>query len=121
MIARVSIDGDRLTIERSGRMSRWFGPPVDVPLAHVESVELADPELVRKWNLGIRLAGFQIPGYLVSGLFRKGGELTWWHLGRGKSAIVIELRDERFARVVVEVEDPTATKAAIEQARAPMR
>jgi hypothetical protein len=31
-------------------------------------------------------------------------------------AVIIDLADERFARLVIEVDDPTATAAAIRQA-----
>lgn len=115
MRADVTVDGRRLKIRRLGRLAGWCGPPVDVSLDHVVSVEVADPRAARRWNLGFRLAGIQIPGYLVSGLFMKGGERTWWHVGRGLTAMAITLRDEQLARVIVDVADPAALKASIQR------
>lgn len=115
MTAQVSIADRRLSIRRRG-VARWVGAAVDVPLAHVVSVTPADPHDVRRVNKGIRLAGFQIPGLMTSGLYRQGGRLTWWDVGRGDTAIVITLRDERWASVVVEVDDPLALMGALHDA-----
>jgi hypothetical protein len=103
-------------IHRTG-LARWFGTSVDVPLAHVDSVSAADPHAVRQWNKGVRLAGIQLPGLTTSGIYRHGGQLTWWDVGRGGSALVVTLRDERLARVIVEVGDP-AVRRELERALA---
>jgi hypothetical protein len=117
MTARISISDRRLAIHRAG-VGRWFGPSVDLPLAHVESVVVVDPAEAQRWSKGVRLAGIQIPGLVVSGLFRRDRQLTWWDVGRGNNVIAITLRDERLARLVVDVTDAAAVKDAIDQARA---
>jgi hypothetical protein len=114
--ARVSIGDGRLRIQRTG-VARWFGSSVDVPLAHVDSVSAADPHEVKRWNKGIRLAGIQLPGLTTSGIYRQGRQLTWWDVGRGSSAIVVTLHDERLTRVIVEVDDPGVMRE-LEQALA---
>ena len=118
MTARIAISGRRLAIQRSG-VGRWFGRSVDVPLAHVESVIVVDPAEAKRWYKGIRLAGIQIPGLIVSGLFRRDGQLTWWDVGRGDKVIAITLRDERLVRLVIEVADPAAVKRELDEAMAP--
>jgi hypothetical protein len=114
--ASVSIRDGRLRIHRTG-VARWFGSSVDVPLAHVDSVSSADPHEVKRWNKGIRLAGIQLPGLMTSGVYRHGGQLTWWDVGRGGSALVVTLHDERLTRVIVEVGDPGVMRE-LEQALA---
>jgi hypothetical protein len=115
MTARISINDRRLAIHRAGA-GRWFGPSVDVPLAHVESVAPLDPAEAKRRFKGIRLAGIEIPGLIVSGLFRHEGKLTWWDVGRGSEILAITLRDERLAKLVVEVEDPAAVRRALNEA-----
>jgi hypothetical protein len=66
--------------------------------------------------MGIRVAGIQLPGVMTAGIFRRDGELSWWDVRRGSGAIVLTLRDERFARVVVEVDDPTETLRWLDEA-----
>jgi hypothetical protein len=111
--ARVSIGDGRLRIQRTG-VARWFGSSVDVPLAHVDSVSSADPHEVKRWNKGIRLAGIQLPGLMTSGLYRQGGQLTWWDVGRGSSALVVTIHDERLTRVIVEVGDPGVMRELVQ-------
>ena len=113
MTARVSLKDGRLRIHRTG-IARWFGVPVDVPLAHIVSVRAADPAEVKRWNKGIRLAGIQLPGLTTSGIYRHGGQLTWWDVGRGGSALVVTLRNERLTRVIVEVGDPGVMRELVQ-------
>ena len=75
-----------------------------------------DPEEARRWFNVLRLPGTAVPWVIVAGSYYWRGEWTFYdvrlrHLER---AIVIRLRDERYARLVVEVEDPNATVAQIE-------
>jgi hypothetical protein len=104
MTAHASIEDGRLKIRSLG-VARWLGSSVDVPLAHVDSVSAADPDELKSWNKGVRLAGIQLPG-MTSGTYRHDGQLTWWDVGRGVGALVIVLHDERLSRVIVEVDDP---------------
>jgi len=112
MRARVSVADGRLRIDRSG-VARWFGTSVDVPLSHVVSIAPADPQSVRRWIKGIRLAGIEIPRRLTWGVYRQGGKVTWWDTGSGTDALMITLRDERLDQLVVEVEDPAAVIQAL--------
>jgi hypothetical protein len=114
--ARVSIEDGRLRIRRTG-VARWFGVPVDVPLAHIDSVSAADPHEVKRWNKGVRLAGIRLPGLTTCGIYRQGGQTTWWDVGRGNSALVATLHDERLTRVIVEVDEPGVMRE-LEQALA---
>jgi len=41
---------------------------------------------------------------------------VFWDVHDPQKAIVIRLKDERYARLVIEVDDPPATVAAIEEA-----
>jgi hypothetical protein len=113
--AHASIEDGRLKVKSLG-VARWLGSSVDVPLAHVDSVSAADPDELKSWNKGVRLAGIQLPG-VTSGTYRHDGQLTWWDVGRGGSAIVIALHDERLSRVIVELDDPDF-KRQLEQALA---
>jgi hypothetical protein len=39
---------------------------------------------------------------------------VFWDVHDPQKTVVIQLRDERYARLVIEVEDPRATAAAIQ-------
>jgi hypothetical protein len=65
---------------------------------------------------GIRAPGAHLPGVITAGTFHIHGERIFWDVHDPAKAVVIELNDERYARLIVQVADPRATVALIEQA-----
>jgi hypothetical protein len=57
-----------------------------------------------------------VPGVVTAGTFYQEGEHVFWDVHDPEKSVVIQLRDERYARLVIEVEDPPATAAAIRRA-----
>ena len=70
-------------------------------------------------NYCIFFAGARVPGVITAGSFRQEGDTVFWDVHDPEKAIIIELADERYARLVVEVEDPSATVALITRALGP--
>ena len=89
-------------------------PPGD-PLAHVVGAEV-EPEIAQGWREGIRAPGTHVPGVITAGTFYQDGERVFWDVHHPEKTVVIRLRDERYARLVIEVDDPRATAAAIQGA-----
>jgi len=89
---------------------------LEIPLPHVLGAE-ADPEVeLPAWWKSLRPAGTQIPGVVTAGTFYQDGERVFWDVHHPEKALIIRLRDERFRRLVIEVDDPPATAAAIQGA-----
>lgn len=80
---------------------------LEIPLQHVAGVR-ADPEVARGWWHGIRMPGTQIPGILTAGTFYQHGQRIFWDVHNPDNTIVIELHDERYNELIVEVADPAA-------------
>jgi hypothetical protein len=57
-----------------------------------------------------------MPGVITAGTFYQEGERVFWDVHDPEKTVVIRLKDERYARLVIEVEDPPATVAAIQEA-----
>ena len=57
-----------------------------------------------------------MPGVITAGTFFQDGDRVFWDVRDPEKTIVIRLEDERYARLVIEVEDPPTTVAAIERA-----
>ena len=55
-------------------------------------------------------------GVITAGTFHQEGERVFWDVHDPEKTVVIQLRDERYVRLVIEVEDPHATAAAIQGA-----
>ncbi|MCB0207503.1 MAG: hypothetical protein KDH89_21995, partial [Anaerolineae bacterium] len=84
-------------------------------LAHITDVR-ADPEAARDWWSGIKLPGTNLPGVIKAGTFFQHGRRVFWDIHHPDNGIVIELADERYQELVVEVADPETAVAQIQAA-----
>jgi hypothetical protein len=57
-----------------------------------------------------------VPGVITAGTFHQEGERVFWDVHDPEKTVVIQLRDERYAWLVIEVDDPHAMAAAIHKA-----
>ena len=86
---------------------------VVVPLTHVLGAS-QDPDALRERH-GLRLGGTSLPGVVAAGTFFDG---RWWFIDvhHPEFAVKIELDHEHYAALIVEVENPDETVAAINAA-----
>lgn len=116
-MAHVEIEGDRLVVVIRGLAKLWsLRSRFVIPLAHVQGATI-DGGIVRD-RKGVRAPGTYIPRIITAGTFHQDGERVFWDVRRGDRAVVIQLRDEKYARLVVEVDDPRDTVALVERALA---
>ena len=57
------------------------------------------------------------PGAFTVGSYRRQGKWTFWVVHDPKQTVLVTLRDERYSQLVIEVDDPGATIALVNQAR----
>jgi hypothetical protein len=86
-----------------------------VPVAHITSVR-PDPTVTLGWGRGIRILGTHFPGRIKAGLFYERGRRVFWDVAHPALAIVVELRGHRLDALVVEVADPGAAAALLQDA-----
>lgn len=114
-MATISVDGDQLRVDIHKLDKLWtLTSRLAIPLAHVRGAT-ADPGIAREPK-GVRGPGAHIPGVLVAGSFEQDGERIFWDVHDSSKAVVIELEDEKYRRLIVEVDDPRATADLVEQA-----
>ncbi len=115
-MAVVELTDDALIVHVRG-LDRLFAlrNRVEVPLSHVVGAE-ADPEEARRWWHGVRAGGTWVPGFVTAGTFYQGGERVFWDVHEPENTIVIRLIQEQYGRLVIEVEDPEATVARVNEA-----
>jgi len=107
-VARVTIENNELRVELEGMHKIWtLKNTVSVPMTHVRGAT-ADPGIVKE-SKGIRAPGTHIPGIFTAGTWHKDGDKVFWDVRDSTKTVVIELRDESYARLILEVEDPRAT------------
>jgi hypothetical protein len=112
------IEGGNLVLHVRGADKLWaFKSSLEVPLQHVAGIR-ADPEVARGWWHGVRMPGTNVPGVITAGTFYQDGKRVFWDVHNPDNTVVIDLRDEGYAELIVEVADPNATVSLLNQVRA---
>ena len=102
----LSISGDRLVLDVRGADKLWaLKSSLEIPLAHVTEMR-ADPAIAHGWWHGLRMPGTNLPGVITAGTFYQDGKRIFWDVHRPENTVVIELKDERYNELIVEVADP---------------
>ena len=115
-VAKVEVTGDALIVHVRGMDRLWaLKSRLEIPLAHVVGAEI-DPEVAQGWRKGIRAPGTHVPGVITAGTFYQEGERVFWDVHDPESTVVIHLEDDLYARLVIEVDDPSAAVAAVQRA-----
>ncbi|WP_067840360.1 hypothetical protein [Nocardia lijiangensis] len=114
-MAEVSINGTDLVVRMEGLDKLWaLKSHLVIPLANVRGATV-DPGIVKE-RKGIRAPGTHFPRVITAGTFHIDGERVFWDVRNPDKAVVIELVDERYARLVVEVDSPANVVTMIEGA-----
>lgn len=78
--------------------SKIIVPKTSLIRAHQE------PEDFTFWK-GFRMPGTEIPGLIAAGTFYKKGR-NFWDVMNKKNAVVVELKDHYFKKLIIEVKNP---------------
>jgi hypothetical protein len=112
-MVELSITGGNLVLHVKGADKLWaFKSSLEIPLAHVVQIR-ADPATARGWGHGLRMPGTSVPGVITAGTFYQDGKRVFWDVHNPENAVVIELNDERYNELIVEVADPAAAVALV--------
>jgi len=116
-MAEIAIEDGMLVVTMQGADKLWaLKSRLEVPLIHVRGAGI-DPDFIRRERYrGIRTGGTSVPGVITAETWRQHRDWVFWDVHDPKKAIIIELADERVARLVVQVDDPFATVAVAQRA-----
>lgn len=107
-MVELSVTGGKLILDVLGADKLWaLKSSLEIPLQHVRNAR-ADPTVARGWYHGLRMPGTNIPGVLTAGTFYHHDQRVFWDVHNPENTIVIELHDEQYNELVVEVSDPRA-------------
>ena len=116
-MVELSVTDGKLVLHVRGIDQLWaLKSTLEIPLQHIAGVR-ADPNIARGWWHGLKLIGSDIPGVLHAGTFNQQGRIIFWDVHHPDNTIVIDLRDERYGQLVVEVADPEAAVQLIQPYR----
>lgn len=112
----LSLAEGKLTLHVRGADKLWaLKSSLEIPLVHIVRVQ-ADPEIARGWYHGLRMPGTSIPGVITAGTFYQDGKRVFWDVHHPDKTIVIDLHDEQYNQLIVEVADPQSAVQLIQQA-----
>lgn len=110
-MVRLEVNGDTIDMTVLGSHVLWaLKRSLSVKCKHVLSVTRADPALRPPW---LRCPGTAVPGVICAGTYLGKGRKEFWDTRFKGNAVRIELRDERYTRLVVDVADPEETIKAL--------
>ncbi len=119
-MAEVYVSDGTLTVEMQGLDKLWaLKSRLDIPMKNVTAVEI-NPKMAHG-KKGFRVPGTHLPGVITAGTFILDGDRVFWNVRDPDQAIVIHLHDERYARLIVQVDEPAVTVATLQRALAPAR
>jgi len=102
-------------IEVEGLDKLWaLKSHLTIPLAHVRGA-MPDPAIAQD-HRGWRGPGTYVPGVVTAGTFHLRGDRIFWDVHDASKALVIDLDNEDYRRLIIEVDDPQATTDVIERA-----
>jgi len=98
-------EGNNFIFEIEGLHKLWaLKSRLNIPAAHI--IKAYANKATSAWIWGLRMPGTQIPGIITAGSYIvKDGTIFCDVMDVSKS-IVVELDDEHYKRLVIEVEDP---------------
>ncbi|MBZ5640556.1 MAG: hypothetical protein LAO51_17605 [Acidobacteriia bacterium] len=120
-MVQVTIDGDTVLFEVEGWDKLWsLRSRLGIPLAHIKGAH-PDPDPAMGWFKGLKLAGTDVPYVFKAGTFYQEGGLIFWDVRHPEHALAVDLEHERYRKLVIEVDDPNAEAALINDALAARR
>ena len=120
-MVHVQEQGDLVVFTVEGWHKLWaLRSELRIPRAHILGAR-QDPEASKAW--GIRAPGTHVPGLIKAGTFyfdnTGDNKPTFLDVQHRENTVVIDLADEEYNRLIIEVADPAAVVALFGSASAP--
>lgn len=107
-MVKVSVENDHFVFEILGIHKLWsFKSQITIPTKHVIKA-YANKDHTNSF-LGIRMPGINVPGILTAGSFMVDEGTIFCDFSNQNNLIIVELQDEKYKKLVIEVSDVTET------------
>ena len=110
----ITRNNDEFIFEVKGMHKLWsFKSQITIPSSHIVSA-YQDKDELKGWK-GWRLPGTFIPFMIIAGTFYKDHEKDFWDSTDKSKCIIVELKDEQYNKLIIEVEDVAASLELLAQ------
>jgi hypothetical protein len=101
----INRQNDNFIFEVKGMHKLWaFKSQLIIPINHIISAH-QDLETIKGWK-GWKEAGTSIPKLITAGTFEKDGNKIFWDTSNIENCIIVNLKDEDYQELIIEVENP---------------
>ena len=118
-MTEIELTNGTLIVHVRGADKLWsFKSQLEIPLIHVVGAEV-DPAVGEHWDDLVKdrtLPGTHVPGVIAAGGYYISGGWVFWNVQDPNKALTINLAHEHYTKLVIEVRDPVADVARIEEA-----
>src|ERR1700689_1036071 len=115
-MVELEIAEGKLKTPVKGAAQLWaFKSTLEIPLPHIAGVRV-DPSVDAAWWKGFRMPGTNLPGVITAGTFYQHGKKIFWDVHHAEKSIILDLHDERYDELIVEVADVNAAVRLIRDA-----
>jgi hypothetical protein len=113
-VVDLEVKEGKLVLHVRGADQFWaLKSTLEIPLEHIAGVR-ADPKAARGWFHGLKMPGTNIPGVITAGTFYQQSKRIFWDVHDAEKTIVLDLRHDKYAELIVEVADPAAAVKLIQ-------
>ena len=84
-----------------------FENKIKVPKEKIVNAYQSEDEFT--FWIGCKIPGTQVPWVITAGTYIKKGKRNFWDVCNKKNAIIIELKDSYYHKLIIEVENPELT------------
>ena len=112
----VSVSEGNLIVAVEGWDKLWsLHSRLVIPIQHVAGI-CADAKIAEGWWHGLRVGGTNLPGVITAGTFYHHGNWIFWDVHHPEKVIVVDLKDERYEKLIIEVADPSEAVVRLREA-----
>jgi len=113
-MVELTFDSQVMVLSIKGWHRLWaFKSELRIPLSHVKQARKNNDEITSA--KGWKSPGTYIPGIIIAGTYRSHGKKVFWDVVHKENAIIIDLQDDDYQQIVVEVENPEIAIERINQ------
>jgi hypothetical protein len=104
-MVEVTLDDEMVVFNVKGWHKLWaLKSNLIIPRAHILGAQ-KDPSVFEKPK-GWRVPGTNVPGLIAAGTFHVEGKSIFWDVNSAENIVVIDLADEDYNQLIIEVENP---------------
>ena len=109
-MVKVIAENDYFVFNVVGLHKLWsFKDSIRIPREHIAKAHMHNYRNSSPFWKGWRLPGTHVPFVITAGTYYQRGKKNFWDVVKERNAIVVELKDEKYKKLIIEVENPEET------------